>query len=170
MILVTEWIPSFPRINIYYSQEHISTASCSWWRAAWWPPSWSSTIITGINQSEQSLTNNWPITGKLTLTRCRTGWGCCSSSGFPGCWGCPGPGRSWPGRQSWCRARWRSWTWRRRHPSHSWPMFLTWMMTTDQPIERISTSPPSTTHSAGKSTSLTNCSTSRLKEVCNLFG
>ena len=39
-------------------QEPTSTASCSWWRAAWSPPSWSSTTTTA----------------RQTPTRCPAGW------------------------------------------------------------------------------------------------
>ena len=76
----------------------------------------------------------------IKIERDETWWvKCCcryelsSFNGSPGCWGWPGRVRRSPGRQLWCRTRWRNWTWKRNPPSHFLPMFLTWMMTSSRP-------------------------------------
>ena len=76
-------------------------------------------------------------------------WELCFCSGYHGSWGWVDPEKSWPGRRSWSRARWRSWTWRRLPPSLCWPMCWTWMMTTDQTTGAISRFPLWITHFTG---------------------
>ena len=135
-------------------QVHISTASCSWWRAAWSLPSWSSTTTIArptptpcppgsVGQSFSFCLFNWNNYFR---------WELCFCSGYHGYWGWVDPERSWPGRRSWSRARWRSWIWRRLPPSLCWPMCWTWMMTTDQTTGAISRFPLWITHFTGRYT------------------
>ena len=73
----------------------------------------------------------------------RSSWYFCNT--FLGSWGCQGRGRRSPGRQSWCRRRWKKWSRRRYPPSRCWRTFLTLMTTWDtELVEEVTPTIPAT--------------------------